>query len=48
MVAADSFESAMERSSGAHVVLGMDFEEAALRPLREDCRQMLVLETGSR
>ena len=48
MVATDGFESAMGWSSGAHVVLGMDFEEAALRPLREDRGQMLVLETGSR
>ena len=48
MVATDSFESAMGRSSGAYVVLGMDLEEAALRPLRKDRGLMLVLETGSR
>src|SRR6516162_11263759 len=48
MVATDSFESSMGWSSGAHVVLGMDFEEAALRPFCEDRGQMFVLETGSR
>src|SRR5215831_20930569 len=47
MVATDGFEGAMGRSTGAHVVFGMDFEKAALRPLREDRGQMLVLETGS-
>jgi hypothetical protein len=43
MVATDGFEGAMGRSTGAHVVFGMDFEKAALRPLRKDRGQMLVL-----
>src|ERR1700740_1838836 len=48
MVATDSFESAVGRSPRAHGVLGMDCEEAALRPLRDDRGQVIVLETGTR
>src|SRR6516165_1352981 len=48
MVATDGFESAVGRSPRAHVVLGMDFEEAALRPLCDDRGQVIVLETGTR
>ena len=36
MVAAEALQRAMRRSARAHVVLGMDFEEAALRSFGED------------
>ena len=37
----------MRRPAGAHVVLGMDLEEAVLQPVGEDRRQVLVLEAGA-
>src|SRR5271170_2638089 len=48
MVAANSLEGAMRRAAGAHVVLGVNLEEAArLRP-REDRLQVLGLEACPR
>ena len=44
MIAAQAFQRAMRRSARAHIVLGMDFEEAALRAFGENCCQVLVLE----
>jgi hypothetical protein len=43
-VAADAGQSFMRRAARAHIVLGMNLEEAVLLPLGEDRRQMLVLE----
>src|SRR5882724_5392608 len=48
MVAPYGFERAMRWSARAHIVLGMDFEEAALLAFREDRGKMLVLEARAR
>ena len=48
IVSADRLERAMRRTAGAHVVFGMDFEEATGLRAVEDGRQMLWLETCSR
>jgi hypothetical protein len=47
MVAADSLERPMRRASGAHVVLGMYFEESRVRAFRQNRVQVLMLEAGS-
>ena len=47
MVAADAGERVVRRTAGAHVVLGMNLEEAPLSSVGEDRRQMLVLEARS-
>ena len=44
IVAADAGQRLVRRAAGAHVVFGMNLEEAVLLPLGEDRRQMLVLE----
>ena len=47
IVAADAGQRIMRRAAGAHVVFGMNLEEAVLLPLGEDRRQMLMLEAGA-
>src|ERR1700759_2823844 len=46
MVAADGLERTMRRSAGAHIVLGMNFEESALFAFVQDRREMLVFEAA--
>src|SRR4051794_16946197 len=46
MIAADRFQRAVRRSARAHVVFGMDLEEAGLRTAGEDRVEMFVLEAG--
>src|ERR1700756_1121642 len=48
MIAAYGLERAMRGAAGAHIVLGMDFEEAMLRTFGEDRRKVLMLEACSR
>ena len=43
-VAADARQRVVRRAARAHIVFGMNLEEAVLLPLGEDRRQMLVLE----
>ena len=47
IVAADAGQRVVRRAARAHVVFGMNLEEALLLPLGEDRRQMLVLEAGA-
>jgi hypothetical protein len=47
MVAADSLKGLMRWAAGAHVVLGMHFEEGRLRAFRQNGVQVLMLEAGS-
>jgi hypothetical protein len=44
---ADRRERPMRRAAGAHIVFGVNFEETVLQPVRENCRQVFVLETGT-
>ena len=48
MVATHGFQCPMRWSSRAHVVLGMNFEEAALFAFGENCGEVLPLEAGPR
>jgi hypothetical protein len=45
MIAADLLKGSVRRAAGAHVVLGMHFEEAD-RAFRQDGGEVLVLEAG--
>ena len=47
IVAADAGQRVMRRAAGAHVVFGMNLEEAVLLPVGQDRRQMLMLEAGA-
>src|SRR5437016_11327834 len=47
VIAPDGFKGPMRRSSGAHVVLGVDFEEAPLSAFGKDRGEVLVLEACS-
>jgi hypothetical protein len=48
IVFADRLERAVRRTAGAHVIFGMDFEEATGLRATEDGWQMFWLETRSR
>src|SRR4051812_43665325 len=46
MVAAHGLKHAMRRTTGAHVILGVNLEEAAAYSFRKDRDKMLMLEAG--
>src|SRR5436305_647820 len=48
MIAAQPFQRAVRRATSAHIILGMNLEEAALRACAEDSCKMLMLEARPR
>jgi hypothetical protein len=47
MIAAHGLQRAMRRSASSHVILGMDFKEAALPSFVQYRREVLVLEAAA-